>query len=310
MPHEAAMKRAYRDALRGTWVGIVVNLLLGLGKIIVGVLGNCFALISDGMHSLSDLASSIGTLAGFRIAMKPPDDNHPYGHSRAESVIGAYVALGLGVAGAWVIVQAVGMIGRSDGAPRAFTMWAAAVSIAVKEALYQYKIRLGRRLASSSLIADAWDHRSDVLSSLAVLIGVALSRYAGWHSADEIAALFVGATLIWAAVVLLRDATHELMDRQQDDVMLAALRDAALAVSDVRAVEKLWVRKAGLEYLVDIHIEVDPDMTVRDSHAVAHRVVDHLLRTQPTIHQVLAHVEPHGEERHAGTAQAAPATPE
>lgn len=299
MPHEAAMRKAYADALLGTWIGIVVNLLLGVAKIVAGALGNCFALVSDGLHSLADLATSLGTLVGFRIAMKPPDLNHPYGHSRAEAVIGAYVALALAAAGAWVIVRAFSMIGEPHAAPATYTLVVAAASMFIKESLFRYKIRLGRRLNSTSLIADAWDHRSDVFSSLAVLIGAGLTRYAGWHSADDVSAIIVGATLIWAALVLLRDSTDELMDRQQNEEMIARLRAAAMGVAGVRGVEKLWVRKAGLEYMVDIHIEVDPLMTVQQSHGVAHEVQDGLRSAMPTIHQALVHIEPHAAPPHS-----------
>src|SRR5262249_39940163 len=146
--------------------------------------------------------------------------------------------------------------------PETYTLWVAGASMVVKEALYHYKIRLGRRLRSTSLIADAWDHRSDVLSSAAVLVGLALTKYAGVVWADEVATLIVAMTLIWASVSLLTGSTHELMDTQQDPEMLRMLREAARQVRGVRDVEKLWVRKAGLEFLVDIHIEVDPDMSV------------------------------------------------
>lgn len=289
------MDNAYRQALRGTWIGIVVNLLLGIAKLVAGLAGNCFALVSDGLHSFSDLATSVGTLVGFRIAMKPPDANHPYGHSRAESLIAAYVSLALAAAGAWVGVKAIGSWSDLHDMPASFTLWVAGASMVVKECLFQYKIRLGRRLQSGSLIADAWDHRSDVLSSAAVLAGVALTRMAGWHWADDAAALFVGITLIWAAVVLVRGATHELMDTQADAALLAKLHAAAMATPGVRGVEKMWVRKAGLEYLVDIHIEVAPELTVRDSHGIAHDVQTSLRTALPTIHNVMVHIEPHAE---------------
>ena len=293
MTHENAMRSAYRDALLGTWIGIAVNLALGLAKIIAGLLGRSFALVSDGVHSFSDLVTSIGTVAGFRIAMKPPDENHPYGHSRAEAVIGAYLSLALVAAGIWVGIRAVAGLHESAPAPAGYVLWVAAASMVVKECLYQYKIRLGRRLESTSLIADAWDHRSDVLSSGAVLVGTALVRYAGWDWADDVATLIVAVTLLWAGVALLRDSTNELMDAQQNPAMLAILRATAMEVEGVRGVETLWIRKAGLEFLVDIHIEVDPDMSVRDSHGIAHDVQHRLGRVMPRIHGVLVHVEPH-----------------
>jgi len=293
MLHEAAMKNAYREALFGTWLSIAINAILGAGKIAAGLLGSSFALVSDGLHSFSDLATSLATVIGFHIARKPPDAEHPYGHSRAEAVIGAYVACALGAAGVWVGYKAVLMLGREHELPAAFTLWVAGVSIVIKEALFQYKIRLGRRLRSGSLIADAWDHRSDAFSAAAVLIGVGLTRYAHWYSADDFATLFVAGTLVWAAIVLLRDSTNELMDAQQDPEILAQLRAAALEAPGVRDVETLWVRKAGLEYFVDIHIEVDPSLTVRESHEIASRTRDRLRQAMPTIHDVLVHVEPH-----------------
>jgi cation diffusion facilitator family transporter len=192
----------------------------------------------------------------------------------------------------WEAVQRLTTI---HAVPPVWTLWLAAANVVIKEALYQYKVRVGRRVGSTAIIANAWDHRSDALCSLAVLIGLSIVRFGGPRSisADEVAALIVVSFVAWTGIKVFRDAASEMMDPQADDEFVGRIRRAAQQVEGVRAVEKLWVRKTGLEYLADIHIEVDATMTVAEGHRIGHCVKDRLVATFPALRDVLVHLEPH-----------------
>jgi cation diffusion facilitator family transporter len=178
--------------------------------------------------------------------------------------------------------------------PPAWTLWIAGLNVAIKESLYQYKARVGRRTGSTALIANAWDHRSDALCALAVLVGLGVVRWGGsrFISADEVAALVVVAVIVWAGTSLLRNSAHELMDVQAAEPFVQSLRRTAASVAGVSGVEKLWARKSGLEYLADIHIEVDAQLSVAEGHRIGHLVKDRLLSEFPNLRDVLVHLEP------------------
>jgi len=298
--HLATMDRAYARGRRAAWLGVTLNLALGLLKLVAGLLGNCFALVSDAVHSFSDVVTSLAVLLGMRISAKPADSEHPYGHSRAEAIIGLYVAMALAAAGVMVAREALSRIAVEQVMPAWYTLLAAGISVVVKEGLYQYKSRLGRQIHSRAITADAWHHRSDALSSVAVFVGIVISRWTGAWWADGAAALVVAVSIIWAGLSLLKSTMDELMDRQAPDEMLRAVRSIARGVPGVVDVEKLFVRKAGLEYLVDVHIEVEPHLTVMQSHEIAHAVQSTLQSRLPHIHSVLVHIEPAGRRIASG----------
>jgi cation diffusion facilitator family transporter len=284
----------YREAIRATAIGLIVNLLLGVGKLIGGWVGGSIALLSDAVNSIGDVFTSAVVLYALRVAQKPADDEHPYGHTKAEAIAASNVAvlvIGSALAVGW---EAVRRIATVHALPPAWALWIAAGNVAIKESLYQYKIRVGRRSGSAAVIANAWDHRNDALCSLAVLIGLALLRWGGptFVGADEIAALVVVAFVVWTGVKLFRSAASELMDLQADEQLVGAVRQSAAAVAGVRGVEKLWLRKSGLEYFADIHIEVDPQLSVADGHKIGHVVKDQLLARFPRLRDVLVHLEP------------------
>lgn len=285
----------YRTATRAAKVGLAVNLGLAAVKLAGGLAGRSFALLSDAVNSLGDVFTSLVVLFALHIAQQPADEEHPYGHTRAEAIAGSNVAVLILVSAALVAWQAALSLARGGApAPEFWTIWIAGGNVVLKEALYQYKIRVGKRLGSASLIANAWDHRSDALSALAVLVGLLLANLAGprFAVADQIAALFVAAAIAWSGIGLLRGTAHELMDRQADDPLVRKVRDAALEAPGVAGVDKLWIRKSGLEYLVDIHIEVEPWLTVAEGHRIGHEVKDDLLRRFPNLRDVLVHLEP------------------
>jgi cation diffusion facilitator family transporter len=292
----------YREVARAALLGLAANLALGVVKLVGGIVGSSFALISDAVNSLGDVIMSLVVLAALRIAQRPPDAEHPYGHTRAEAIAASNVALLVIVSALLVGWEAVRRFGAEHELPEGWTLWIAGGNVLIKEALYRYTLRVGQRTQSSVAVAGAWDHRSDAFCSLAVLIGLGLIRWGGprWMSADEVSALVVVAFIIWSAVGLFRRSASELMDVQADDALVEQIRAAAEAVPEVMAVETLWVRKSGLEYFADIHIEVDQHLTVAAGHLIGHRVKDRLLRQFPMLRDVLVHLEPYPHRHEAG----------
>jgi cation diffusion facilitator family transporter len=285
----------YRDSRRASARTVALALGLGLIKALAGVFGHSLALLSDAVHSLVDGAIAAASLAALYLAERPADREHPYGHGRAESVAGAGVALLLMVLSTGIAWEALTTLGARGPAPSVHTLAIAAGCALCQEAMYRHSSRVARRTGSGALLATAWDNRLDALGSLAVVIGVALSKWGGpsWHWADHVAAVVVAGTVLWIGGALLRDNVDSLMDRQASPERLAAVRREALAVPEVREVETLRIRKVGLEQLVDIHIEVEPELTVAEGHAIAHAVKDRLIRQIGAIRDVLVHVEPY-----------------
>ncbi|MCH5377315.1 MAG: cation diffusion facilitator family transporter, partial [Planctomycetes bacterium] len=276
MTTEASSKPLYRAATRASLLGLVVNLSLGVFKLVGGILGSSFALLSDAVNSLGDSLSSLVVLYALRIAQRPADREHPYGHTRAEAIAGSNVALLIIISALFIAWEALGRFSTEHAPPPMWTLWIAGANVVIKETLYRYKVRVGRRIQSSAIIANAWDHRSDALCSLAVLIGLTIVRFGGpsriW--VDDATALVVVGFIVFSAARLFRHSASELMDLQADDVFVRQIRQRAANVDGVQDVEKLFVRKSGLEFLVDIHIEVDAQMTVADGHEIGHHVKD------------------------------------
>jgi cation diffusion facilitator family transporter len=285
----------YREALRAAGLGLVVNGGLGAAKLVGGLIGQSFALLADAVNSLGDVVTSAAVMFALWVAQRPADKEHPYGHTRAEAIAGSNVALLILISALALGWEALRRFRVAHGPPPLWTLAIAGANILIKEALYRYKIRVGRRLGSRALIANAWDHRSDALCALAVLVGLGLVRIGGprWSAADEVAALVVVAAISVSALGLLRTSVHELMDVQADDELLDQVRREALSVPEVRGVETLWLRKTGLEYLADIHIEVDAGLTIAEGHRIGHRVKDRLLARLPALRDVLVHLEPY-----------------
>jgi len=290
----------YRQVTRGAMVGLFVNLALGIAKLLGGIFGHSFALISDSVNSLGDVFATCVVLAAVRIAQLPADREHPYGHSRAEAVAATNVAVTIIMSALWIGWEAISRFGEAGEPPHIWTLWISAANVVIKEFLYRYSVRLGEKTGSQAMIANAWDHRSDAFCALAVLLGLATVRWAGpeFGWADEVAALVVVAAILWTAVALFRASANELLDVQAAPEFVNEIRQLAAGVPGVQDVEKLRVRKSGLEYFVDIHIEVDPQMSVADGHRVGHAVKDRLKGAKETLRDVLVHLEPHGIHDH------------
>jgi cation diffusion facilitator family transporter len=287
----------YREGRRAAAWGIIAALGLGVVKALGGFFGHSLALLSDAVHSLVDAAISGALLTALVVAQRPPDREHPYGHGRAEALAGAGLALVLLLLALGIAWEAITTLTASKNAlaPATSALFVAAGCALIQEALFHYSSRIARRTGSRALLATAWDARLDAIGALVVVLGVALAKWGGpaWHWADHAAALVVAATVFWIGGGLLLENVDTLMDRQADPARLDAVRRAADAVPGVLEVETLRMRKLGLEYYVDIHIEVDPGHTVEDGHTIAHAVKDRLKTDVPAIRDVLVHVEPH-----------------
>jgi cation diffusion facilitator family transporter len=288
-------KPLYRQASRAALIGLMINLMLGVAKLVGGIWGHSFALLSDAVNSLGDALTSVVVLFALRFAQRPADQEHPYGHTRAEAIAASNLAMLIVLSALWIGWEAIQRIGSLHEVPPVWTLWIAGVNVVIKEGLYRYNVRVGRRTKSSAIIANAWDHRSDAFCSLAVLVGLAVVRGAGpsWIWADEAAALIVVVAIVYSGVQLFRSSASELMDLQADDEFVRRLRETAQQVPGVRAVEKLRVRKTGLEFLADMHLEVDAHTTVAEGHRIGHAVKDLLVQQFQALRDVLIHLEPH-----------------
>jgi cation diffusion facilitator family transporter len=285
----------YRDSRRAAAWGVALSLGLGIAKFVGGFFGHSLALLSDALHSVVDAAISGALMGALIVAERPADPEHPYGHGRLEAVAGAGLALVLLLLAAGIAWEAIATLAVVHPPPENYTLIIAACGALFQEGLYRYASRVARQSGSGALMATAWDYRLDAFGGLAVVLGVSLSKWGGpsWEWADRVAALGIAATVLFIGARLLRDNINDVMDRQASPEVLTEIRRAASTVPGVLGVETLRARKTGLEYLVDIHIEVAPDLTVEVGHAIAHAVKDRIRGLLPAIRDVLVHVEPH-----------------
>lgn len=274
--------------------GIVLNALMAAVKIAGGVWGNTYALIADGVESLLDIFSSALVWAGLRVAARPPDDNHPYGHGKAEPLAGLAVASLVFLAAGWIGWHAVKEIITPHHGPHWGTLPLLAVIVAVKLAFSRKLVRAGREAGSTSLGIEAWHHYADALTSGAAFIGIsiAVAGGKGYESADDWAALVACVVVAWNGVSLARRALDDVMDVAVPREFENQIRETATTVPGVRGIDKCRVRKSGLSYLVDIHVEVDGSLSVREGHDIAHAVKHTLLSSPHGVSDVLVHIEP------------------
>lgn len=291
--HSAAERNARGQRL--SLLGLVVNSVLVAVKLAAGIVGNSYALIADAVESSLDILSSFIVWRGLRVAAKPADAEHPYGHGRAEALAGMVVAIMLAGAAILIALGAFRELMSPHPPPAWYTLVVLIGVVVVKETMFRIVDRGGRELGSSSLRADSWHHRSDAITSAAAAIGIAIAVMGGeaYSVADEAAALFASGIILFNAFRLGRQPVEELMDTHPPEIVARA-RTVAAGVADVGAVEKVFARKVGLSYLLDMHVEVDPEMTVRASHRVAHEVKDAIRTAMPNVQDVLVHIEPLG----------------
>jgi len=292
--HGAPAREGYKRGMRSSILGLAVNVSLACLKLTAGILGTSYALIADAIESLGDSVGSLIVWRGLQIASRPPDHNHPYGHGKAEPLAALLVAILLAAAGVGIAVEALREIALPHRTPAPFTLVVLVGVVLVKEILYRFVHRVGTEVGSHAVHADAWHHRSDAITSGFAAVGITVALVGGsrFATADAWAALLASSIIIVTAWRMLRPAVRELMDHTASPELVEAVRVVAESRAGVHRVEKLMMRKMGLYYIADMHLEVPPEMSVRESHKLAHDVKGDVQRALPQVVEVLIHVEP------------------
>lgn len=292
-----ARAQAARQVARGARAALMtmgVSAVLGAVKVIAGVAGHSYALVADGVESLLDIVSGMAVWGSLKAAAADPNQRFPYGYGKAEPLAGLVIAAGLLVVAGVLAVQSIHEIRQPHQAPAPFTLVVLVAVVAVKEVLFRWLIRTGREIESSAIESDAWHHRSDALTSLAAFIGISIALWGGpgYEAADDWAALAACGLIAFNGARLLRGALAEVLDAAPHDATLLRIRGIAAAVPGVSGIDDCRARKSGLGWLVDIHVEVDGEMPVREGHRIAHEVKDALLASDACVLDALVHVEP------------------
>lgn len=284
----------HRSGLKTIWAGVVGNALLIAVKGILGVVGRSQALLADAVHSVTDFATDILAFAGLRYSMKDSDRDHPFGHGKIETLMSLFIGLALLAAGVWIGYAAVvSFFADTSKSPNAFALLGAVISILIKEGLYQYTVRVGRRIKSQVLVANAWHHRSDALSSIAVIAGVgAAILNPAWGFMDAIAALAVSLLIIKVGVDVIVPAFHSAADAAPAQERLEDIHRVAESVEGVQNAHDIRARNyAGMLY-VEVHAVVDPNISVKAGHDIANDVRDKVRELVPDILDVIVHIDP------------------
>lgn len=282
-------------AIRTVLASMVINVLLAAVKTITGIIGHSYALVADGIESINDVFASLLVLIGIKVSAKPPDQDHPYGHGKAEQLAALFSALSLLAAGGVIAYQSVQNIIHRHSSPAWFTLPVLVLVIVVKELMSRYALAKAKEADSTSVKGDAWHHRADAITSAAAFVGitVALIGGDGYEKADDIAAL-IGCTVICTnGFILLKTAVHENMDGTPPQDHCDKARAIASSVPGVELIEKLRMKKSGLGYLMDIHVQVERSLTVEEGHRIGHDVQQALLDSDHQIVDVVVHIEPY-----------------
>lgn len=282
-----------------TLVGALINCLLILLKFLAGVFGQSQALIADAVHSFSDLFTDAVVLFGLKVGRKAPDEKHPFGHARIETLASAFVGLALIATALYLGIEAVLNIYRhTEYHPTSLALIGAIVSIALKEALYHYTVHIGRRIKSQLVVANAWHHRSDALSSVAVLLGVTGSLIKpSWFILDSFAALLVSFFIVKVGLDVLRNCLREFTDTAPPPEILSKITNCALSVEGVNDVHDIRVRTSGGLYQMETHIVVNGQLSVFEGHRIAKAVESCLAEEIEDLDRVIVHVDPATEEK-------------
>ncbi|MGI9474697.1 MAG: cation diffusion facilitator family transporter [Rubripirellula sp.] len=301
----AVRQRLYVDASRAAVWGLSVNVVLVAAKLTGGIMTGSAALIADAVNSIGDVASALAVRGALGMAQVEEDEDHPYGHTKAESIAGLCVSLLVAFSAGLLAMETIKRFGVEMQVPSAIAGVIAGVCGIVKECIYRYTVRVAKRLDSSSLNAVAWDHRSDALGSGLVAVSLLAAPHLGdWgRFVDPIAALCICSALVYTGLKIFLTTAGELMDQQAGDEIVKEVRVISEAVEGVEEVEKLRVRKSGLEYFIEIHVQVDGTMTVDHGHRIGHAVKDRLLVQMPRVRDVHVHIEPFIAPRHDETAE-------
>lgn len=292
---ELATRTGYLSGARLAVLGVMVNAALAIIKIMAGLIGNTYALIADGVESLLDIFGSLVVWFGLRVAAEPPDDDHPYGHGKAEVVAAIVVALVILAAALGLAYQSIREIRTPHEMPAPFTLVVLVVVVLVKETMFRKVSSAAVGIGSGAVKTDAWHHRADAITSGLAFVGIAIALWFNYPAADDWAALIGSFIIGWNGIQFFRAAMHEAMDTAPSKAMEDEIRGVALAVPGVNALDVCRIRKMGLDFYVDIHVGVSPDLSVREGHRIAHAVRDAVRRNRQEIADVLVHIEPDDE---------------
>jgi cation diffusion facilitator family transporter len=289
------LSSATSRSIRWAQAGLLVNAVLVLVKLVAGIVGHANALVADAVESSADIFSSFIVWMGLSIAAKPADEDHPYGHGKAEPLAAAVVSLMLLAAAIGISIMAIREILHPHHLPAPFTLFVAAGVIIVKEILYRRVARVGRDVGSTVIAADAWHHRADAISSLAAFVGISIALWGGrgWEAADDWAALVAAILVAVNGVRTLRPAISGLMDEAPDRAVKEQALQVASSIHGVRSVESLHVRRSGLGFYMDLHVQADPTISLEDAHEIAAKVKYGIRAAIPNVVNVLVHMEPY-----------------
>jgi cation diffusion facilitator family transporter len=286
---------AEQTAIKATYFSIIGNTSLAIIKGFAGFFGNSYALIADAIESTTDIFASFLVLFGIKYANKPADENHPYGHGRAEPLI-TFLVVGFLITSATIIAhESIVNIGVPHDLPKSWTLYVLGAIILWKEYSFRVVMKRSKETNSSSLKADAWHHRSDAITSVAAFLGIsfALLMGKGYESADDWAALFASGFILYNSYLIFRPALSEIMDEHLYDDLIERIRVVSFQVDGIMDTEKCFIRKSGMKYHVDLHAVVNGSLTVKEGHDLAHQLKDTLRSEITELGHVLIHVEPH-----------------
>lgn len=290
------MTKTENKGLKSTFIGIIVSALLAVLKALGGIFGNSYALIADAIESTADIFTSSMLWLGLKWASKPADEDHPYGHGKAEALIAIGIGAALAIAAFVIGKESIHNIITPHKTPKPYTLIILLVVILTKEVLYRYVKKTGHETNSDAIKADAFHHRSDAITSAAAFVGISIALIGGngYEVADDYAALFAGVIILINVYHIVRPAIGELLDEDLDPALNERVRELAAEVKGVKNVEKCHTRKMGILNHADLHIWVDGGLSVTEGHTIAHAVKDHIQHVLPQFAEVMIHIEPDG----------------
>jgi cation diffusion facilitator family transporter len=287
-PHQIRMTRIV------SWVGMLINILLSVFKIVAGYFGRSQTILADGFHSLSDTVTDIAVIVGVNYWYAPPDETHPHGHRRIETIITQFIGIGLVVVAVGISYKAVVTLHQMhSGPPDMIALIAALVSIVSKEILYHWTVFVGKKIKSSAVVANAWHHRSDAFSSIPAALAVLVARlYPSWSFVDHVGAIIVSLFILQAAWKIVWPSLKELADTGASPEINSEIEKIVLSTEGVLSAHKVRTRKIGYGYQVDLHIQVEGNITVIEGHNISEDAKTRLIQKGPNIIDVIVHLEP------------------
>lgn len=287
------MMNVYEEAKKVSIVTIILNIVLGVFKVIAGVLGHSTAMIADGMHTASDVVTTIMVIIGVKVSNKGADDKHPYGHERFEPVFGKLISLFLAFTGVMIGYEGIMALVKGEFTkPAPIALVAAVASIIVKEGMYWYTLRTAKKIKSVSMEADAWHHRTDAFSSIGTFIGI-LGASLGWTFLDPLTAVIVSIFIIKVGIDLFMQATNQLVDEAAPESVIQKIEELTYSIQGVKGIHDLKTRIAGNKIYADLEILVEKEASVEEGHHIATRVHDLLEKDIEELKHCMVHVEPY-----------------